>query len=69
MSETYERIADGTSRDGFSAAVHDAVEKMVPGDEKPGLRFDVTEMWIETIEHHSPWHITYNVKIAPEGGG
>jgi hypothetical protein len=67
MSQIDEREGYGSSRDGFSAAVHDAVEKMVPGDEKPGLRFDVTEMWVETIEHNSPWHITYNVKIAPGG--
>ncbi len=64
------RVADGSSYDGFSAAVHDAIEKKVPGDEKPGLRFDVTDMWIETVERHSPWHITYNVKInpSPDGG-
>jgi hypothetical protein len=65
MSQIEKRVADGYSREGFSAAIHDAVEKKVPSDEKPGLRFNITDMWVETIEHHSPWHITYNVKISP----
>ena len=76
MSEQYQegsppterRVADGTSEDGFSAAVHDAIEKKVGKDEKPGMRFNITDKWVETIEHHSPWHVTYNVQIqqAPD---
>jgi hypothetical protein len=68
---TERRVADGTSKDGFSAAMHDAIEKKVGKDERPGLRFNVTDSWVETIEHHSPWHVTYNVKIAkaPDSAG
>jgi hypothetical protein len=59
------RVPDGSSHENFTEALHEAVEYKLRGEpEKPGIRFNVTDMWLETIEHNSPWHITYNVKIT-----
>jgi hypothetical protein len=64
MSES-KRVPDGSSRESYAAAIHEAVENKMRGEpERPGIRFDITDSWVETIEHKSPWHITYNVKIT-----
>lgn len=64
MSEP-KRVADGYSEESYAAAIHDAVEKTLSKEpERPGIRFNISDSWIETIERNSPWHITYNVKIT-----
>ena len=57
--------ADGVSQFGFSEAVYEALHTEKFQDiAKPGTKFTVTEQWVEVGEHHSPWHITYNVKVS-----
>ena len=64
MSES-KRVPDGSSSESYAAAIHEAVEYKMRGEpERPGIRFNITDSWVETIEHNSPWHITYNVKIT-----
>jgi hypothetical protein len=64
MSEG-KRVPDGTSDKSYADAIHEAVEYKMRGEpERPGIRFNITDAWVETIEQHSPWHITYNVIIT-----
>jgi len=68
MSQTPEtkRVPDGSSHESYADAIHEAVEYKLRDEqpERPGIRFNIVDSWVETIEHNSPWHITYNVKIA-----
>jgi hypothetical protein len=59
-------VADGTSQFGFSEAVHNALEEHYR-NARPGTQFEITKSWVETLEHHSPWHITFNVKVEQVG--
>jgi hypothetical protein len=59
------RKPDGSSDKSYADAIHEAVEYKLRGEpERPGIRFNITDAWVETIEHQSPWHITYNVIIT-----
>jgi hypothetical protein len=60
---------DGYSQFGFAEAVHEALRTPKFVDRaKEGTKWEVTGQWVEIPEHHSPWHITYNVTIQQVPG-
>jgi hypothetical protein len=59
--------ADGYSQFGFSEAIYDALHTTYADVAKPRTRFKITDQWVEVEEHHSPWHITYKVKVEQAG--
>jgi hypothetical protein len=58
----------GESQFGFSAAMHDALEKDRFRDADVGTKFKIVDQWV-VIAHprQSPWHITYNVVVQQVG--
>jgi hypothetical protein len=54
----------GESQLGFSAAMHDALEKERFRYAPVGATFKIVDQWVEiTHPRESPWHITYKVTV------
>ena len=53
----------GTSQFGFAEAIYDALHQAYGEKLEEGSEWHVAQSWVTVGEHHSPWHITYNVVV------